>query len=213
MWFFKDGLAEKALIKWVVETFIDPEKAFLDIGAHVGTYTWTCGHKAKMTYSFECNPQVFCYLAANIALHNLENKVRPYPFALGSVDTELDYYIRSEDGGGNGIKKLSKSDENCQIVRVPVKTLDSFKLKNIGFIKIDVEGAEKEVLMGALETLKANNYPKILFEAWGDWKNASGIDATGLRNELFNFLANLGYKICPIFNILDMYLAVHYSTL
>jgi FkbM family methyltransferase len=206
-WFFKEGIAEKKLIQWVVDTFIDPEKVFIDIGAHMGTYTWTCGRKAKMTYSFECNPQVFCYLAANIALHKLEDKIRPYPFALGSLNGEDNYYIRSADGGGNGIKKVFKTDENCQTLKVSTKTLDSFQIQNVGFIKIDVEGAEKDVLMGAVETLKANNYPKILFEAWGDWKNEHGVDATALRTELFEFLQNLGYTIKPISNILDMYIA------
>ena len=33
-------------------------------------------------------------------------------------------------------------------------------------MKIDVEGLEKDVLEGAVETLKKNNYPRILFESW-----------------------------------------------
>jgi hypothetical protein len=71
------------------------------------------------------------------------------------------------DGGGNGISQFDFDIiNNIPSIDVPMKTLDSFNLTNINFIKIDVEGHEKEVLEGSIETLKRNNYPKILFESW-----------------------------------------------
>jgi len=39
-------------------------------------------------------------------------------------------------------------------VTVPMRTLDSFDYTDIGFIKIDVEGYEYKVLLGAKETIK-----------------------------------------------------------
>jgi FkbM family methyltransferase len=206
-WFFESGVAEKGLIHWVYDTFIQPDKNFLDIGAHVGTYALICAKKAKHTYAFECSPTTFCYLAANIALQGLEEKVSPYPFALGDDDKTMDYIIRSKDGGGNGVKHLAATDEACKKLPVLMRRLDSFGLKDIGFIKIDVEGFEKEVLLGALETLKANNYPKILFESWGDWKEREGVPARAIREDLFRFLESLKYKIIPISGASDMYLA------
>ena len=200
-------MAEKNLIHWVTDTFISPEKNFVDIGAHVGTYTWTCGKKAAHTYAFECSPKTFCYLAANVALHGLEERVSPYPFALGNRDGYIDYIVRSVDGGGNGVKALNSNDESMPHIKIPMKTLDSFGLTNVGFIKIDVEGFEKEVIQGALETLRINNYPTILFESWGDWKNAEGVDASGLRNELFEYLQSIGYTVRPVMNVSDMYFA------
>jgi FkbM family methyltransferase len=208
-WFYESGMAEKALIHWVSDTFIRPDKAFLDIGAHCGTYTWTCGKKAAHTYAFECSPKTFCYLAANVALHGLEERVSPYPFALGNADGAIDYFVRSADGGGNGVKKLSEADEGLRRIKIPMRRLDSFGLENIGFVKIDVEGFEKEVLEGGQETLRANGWPPILFESWGDWKNAEGVDATRIRRELFAFLEGLGYRIKPITNVRDTFLAEH----
>lgn len=206
-WFYESGIAEKHLIHWVYDTFIDPKKNFVDIGAHVGTYTWTCGKKAAHTYAFECSPKTFCYLAANVALHGLEERVSPYPFALGDHEGHIDYFVRSADGGGNGVKVLNSKDESTQRIKIPMKTLDSFGLTNIGFIKIDVEGFEKEVLQGAQETLRSNNYPTILFESWGDWKNAEGVNASGIRNELFEYLQSIGYVVRPVMNVRDMYFA------
>lgn len=49
-------------------------------------------------------------------------------------------------------------------VPVPLAMLDSFALQNIGFIKIDVEGHEAEVLSGATETL-SRWQPDLLIEA------------------------------------------------
>jgi FkbM family methyltransferase len=207
-WFFESGVAEKELIEWVYDTFIQPDKIFLDIGAHVGTYALTCGKKAKHTYAFECSPTTFCYLAANIALHGLEEKVSPYPFALGDEDKEIDYIVRSKDGGGNGVKHLTATDNACKKIPVLMRRLDSFGLKEIGFIKIDVEGFEKEVLLGALETLKANNYPKILFESWGDVEgDDKAVPARAIREDLFRFLESLKYRIIKISGASDMYLA------
>ena len=206
-WFYESGFAEKSLIHWVLDTFISPDSNFIDIGAHVGTYSWTCGKKAKHTYAFECGPKTFCYLAANIALHQLEDKVSPFPNALGNEEKTIDYYIRSEDGGGNGVKELSHEDSKHKKVKIFMKTLDSFHFENVGFIKIDVEGFEKEVLMGGLDTLRRNNFPKILFESWGSWKEKEGVPADAIRNDLFRFLEGIGYTIISVSGAQDMYLA------
>ena len=50
------------------------------------------------------------------------------------------------------------------------KTLDSFNLKNIDFIKIDVDGFEYKVLCGAVETIKNSN-PVINIEMKSDKRN------------------------------------------
>jgi hypothetical protein len=93
-----------------------------------------------------------------------------------------------------------------------MKTLDSFQFENVSFIKIDVEGFEKEVLMGAVDTLRRNNYPKILFESWGNWKEKEGVPADQIRKELFVYLEGLGYKVMGVSGVRDMYLATHLAT-
>ncbi len=207
-WFQESGIPERGLINWINDTFINSDKDFLDIGAHIGTYSWLLGKKARHTHAFECSPRTFCYLAANIALHGLEERITPYRYALGNKNGTLDYIIRSEDGGGNGCKVLCENDQVLRRIPIPVRTLDSFELNNIGFIKIDVEGFEKEVLEGAVETLKRNGWPKIIFESWGSWKERDGVPASALREELFSYLRDvLGYNIIPVTGANDMFLA------
>lgn len=210
-WFFRDGMAEKPLIKWV-RSKLSKDKVFIDIGAHIGTYALTCAPNTQHTWAFECSPKNFCYLAANVALHELTDKISPIPFALGNKPGNMKYYIRSKDGGGNGIKVLSDQDSKCASVDVHVRTLDSFDIQNVGMIKIDVEGFEKEVLEGAVETLKKSGYPPIVFESWGDWKEREGVPARQIRHELFTYLAGLGYQIHEIDGVRDMFYAARNST-
>lgn len=201
-YFHANGFPERTNIYWTLDTFISPDKVFIDIGAHVGSYTIVCATKASHTYAFECTPKTFCYLAANVALHNLESKVSLLPFALGNKEGMVDCILRTEDGGGNGMYVLDEADATREHVRIRMNTLDSFGIDNVGFIKIDVEGLELEVLQGAVETLKRSNYPKIMFECW------SGDSFKEKREAIFAFLHELGYnKIVKVMGTHDMWLA------
>ena len=87
--------------------------------------------------------------------------------------------------------------------------MDSFGLDTIGFIKMDVEGFEANVLKGAKETLKRNRYPRILFESWCPERESDGVPAVQLRRELFSTLEALGYTIHPIRGNNEMFIADH----
>ena len=60
----------------------------------------------------------------------------------------------------------NQNDNECEIEEIQVCKLDDFELENIGLLKIDVEGHEKCVLEGALETLKNSGFPPFVFESW-----------------------------------------------
>jgi hypothetical protein len=53
--------------------------------------------------------------------------------------------------------------ETDGLVSVEARSLDSLALREVGFIKIDVEGFEREVIAGARETL-ARERPRLLIE-------------------------------------------------
>jgi hypothetical protein len=72
--------------------------------------------------------------------------------------------------------------------RMIIIPLDSMQYEKVRLIKIDVEGHELSVLLGAEHTLRENNYPPIIFEAW-TWKFPEK------RKALFNHLEGLGYTI------------------
>jgi FkbM family methyltransferase len=192
--YFVTGFYERNILNWACSQFLKSDANVIDVGAHIGWYTIDFAKLAKHVYSFECSPKSFNYLCANIALNECDYKVTKYNVALGSKEGTTDYYIRDpKDGGGNGISKFEYDvNKNTPTIVVPVKTLDSYNLQNVNFIKIDVEGHEKQVLEGAIETIKANNYPKILFESW-DTNQSSEFNPVELRKELFEFITSIGY--------------------
>ena len=205
------GIYEQPIIDWTCDALVPEGKDVIDIGAHCGIYTVALAKKVDRVHSFECSPKTFNYLCANIALRGLDYKVTKYNVALGSSDGSTPYYIRDpRDGGGNGICKFAYDEEKrTNSIQVPVRTLDSFGLKNIGFIKLDVEGAEQQVLEGAVETLKANGYPKILFESWRPSQESLGLPSVSLRENLFTFIRSLGYAIIPVSGWDEMFVAEH----
>jgi len=206
-WFYEKGFNERPLILWAIDNFIKEDKNFIDIGAHIGSYTLLAGKKAKHTYSFECSPKTFCYLCANLALQNMEYKVNPYSVALGPSEGEIEYMIRSEDGGGNGVKSLERDTvENPKKILVPMRTLDSYKIRDVSLIKIDVEGFEKEVLQGSVETLQESGYPPILFESWNPGQSEEN---ARIQKELIEFLESLDYRVKAIIGVNEMYIAIH----
>ena len=189
------GLFEKSLIEWTKQ-LCRKDKDVLDIGAHTGTYSLCLAPYASHVYSFEPQKMTYYALCGSVALSNLHN-VTCYNTGLGSQtqvgNTTL--YIRSDDGGGSSVQVLS--DPILREEQIEIRTLDSYNYTNIGFIKMDVEDNELNVLQGATETIKRCGNPKILFESNHENK------------PLFDFIKNtLGYRnILAINGMSNMYLA------
>jgi FkbM family methyltransferase len=194
-WIYRNDVTEKPLIFWAIDKFARPDKNVVDIGAHLGIYTWTFANHVNHVYSFECNPKTFCYLAANVALHGVTDKVTLHNCPLGNEEKDMEYIVRNEEGGENGFKVKNDGDSAKKRIPMRVRTLDSFGIQDIGLIKIDVEGFEKEVLEGSLETLKKNDYPPIIFESWADYRLKDVPHVQELRRELFSFVTSIGYQI------------------
>jgi FkbM family methyltransferase len=196
-WIYKNDVTERPLIYWAIDNFASKDKNFVDIGAHLGIYSWTFAKYSNHVFSFECNPRTFCYLAANVALHDVVDNVTLFNNALGNKEDTLDYIIRGLEGGENGFVIKNADDSEYKKKQIKVSKLDSFNLTNIGLIKIDVEGFEKEVLEGAIETLKNNNYPPIIFESWSVART-DVVNVKELRYNLFSYFNSIGYEICEI---------------
>jgi FkbM family methyltransferase len=199
---YHGGEPERDVIEWAA-TFLDPTKAFLDIGSHVGSYTFNYATRCAAVHAFEPQLDILHMLCGGIALNGFEN-VFPYPTALANRGDKDGCMLRriSADGGGSSIVQLphnelgSSSEVNCC-------TLDSLDLIQVGFIKIDVEGAEALVVDGGRNTLHVNGYPPILFECWPhDWFQ----DA---KDVLLMMLTDLGYSVRAVPNTRELFLAEH----
>jgi FkbM family methyltransferase len=133
----------------------------IDIGAHIGLYTITSSKQVGNTgkvVAIEADPDNFELLKRNIALNNLTN-VLPLNYAVFSTKTRIKLYEQSASAKYNSVILARARTENY--VEVNADTLDSILEQNginqVNWIKIDVEGAEFEVLKGSTETLSREN--------------------------------------------------------
>tara|TARA_B100000282_G_C31690819_1_gene471418 strand:- start:505 stop:1122 length:618 start_codon:yes stop_codon:yes gene_type:complete len=112
----------------------------LDIGSNIGQWTRPLSKKFESVVCFEPNANFRECFNKNIK----ENNVVLWPFGLSNKQhkAKQDFnstVLENEDG-----------DVDC-------RTLDSFGLTNVDFVKIDVDGFEIPLLNGAKETLTENN--------------------------------------------------------
>jgi FkbM family methyltransferase len=191
-YYINHGLFEKSLIDWCKQ-FCKKDKNMLDIGAHSGTYTISLAEYCNNVYSFEPQRMTYYSLCGSVALSNIKNAIC-LNIGLGTEEQvgKQVLNIISLDGGGSSLHAESNI---LQTEEIEVRTLDSFNIDNISFIKIDVENNELQVLLSSQDTLKKSNYPTILFEM-------------NTRNtELVNFLESLNYNIININGYNNMFLA------
>jgi len=134
----------------------------LDIGANLGLNS-IYSNKIKpftgVVHLFEPQSDVFTMLKFNVK--SIQNK-KLYNITLGGTKPELLSFSQNSDNiGGTNIKSDGTGDVN--VASVP---LDLIEFPNkISFIKMDVEGAEYNVLLGARKTLEKHR-PVILIEMW-----------------------------------------------
>lgn len=200
----QNGIFEKELIEYCKNNLCCKDRVFLDLGAHIGTYTLNLAHAFSHIYAFEAQKNTYYMLCGNVVLNNLTDLVTTKHCALSNIENDgkiVTLNIVSEDGGGSSIVNTNTS-KVLRSEQVISKPLDYFNISNIGLIKIDVEGAELDVIQGGLKTLERSNYPPILFEAWSDPWYAQA------KEKLFSFLQGIGYTIKPmLYN--NMFLATH----
>jgi len=124
----------------------------LDCGAHVGGWTRELAKHFEKIIAFEPFKQNYNCLVKNTeGIDNVETIKK----AVSDVETTGS--IKNDDVSNSGSGYLEDGYD------FKVITLDSLKLDNVDFIKIDVEGKEPEVLRGAEDTIKRNR-PVILLE-------------------------------------------------
>lgn len=157
------SLHEKDIEKY----FSINEGVFIDIGAHIGKFTIKLAkalNKKGKVISIEPDAFNFALLKENIRLNKLKNII-PKKIACSDSDGIKSFYLGEHGSGGHSLKSTRGSTE----VSVKTSKLDSIiselNLNRADLIKIDVEGAESEVLKGAEKTLRKFR-PKIIFEAW-----------------------------------------------
>lgn len=142
-WFwrqFADGEWEPRTFE-IFDKCLDPKKNFLDIGAWIGPTTLYAAPRAKQVYAFEPDPIAYRSLVQNIELNHAKNVV-PYPVAVS--DSWKGIPFGAKTGFGDSMSSvLWAKDTDRQVASVPLEGLIIDLAP--GFIKIDIEGGEKNI--------------------------------------------------------------------
>lgn len=179
-----------------IQLYVKPGTVALDIGAHIGTFTIAMSKAVGnngTVYAFEPQRKIFRELNKNCELNGVMN-VTCHRIAIGDRQQiiEMD---KETVPGSEGSTEIGQGGD-----RAEMRTLDSFDLTNVSFIKIDVERSEEQVLDGMINTLK-NNKPVMVIELQGGylWETAP----PHIRQKMVNCMTKLqalGYRVTRICN-------------
>jgi len=195
------GIAKYPLIKWC-EQYLNSQSTFVDIGAHMGTYSVILSKKCAKVHAFEAQYNTYNNLLAGVSLNKRAN-IEAYNIAVGNEKKSAVLYQRSTSGIDSTVDELVASHtETLRTETVKMDALDSFNITGVDLLKISVEGHELEVITGALQTLVNNNFPPFIFESWKDtsWYQDK-------KEKLFDCIRKIGYKIITIGGCDNTYLA------
>ena len=156
-------------------------RTYVDVGAHIGTTIAPYSRLFQSCVGFEANPESFALLQTNLDQNKIACRVEPIALS----DRPKRGIVR-QHGGNSGCFYVEDHPAGC----IEFRTLDSYGLTDVDFLKIDVEGAELAVLKGAEQTLRAS-FPLVQIECNGMSERLFGVS----QAETIGFLESLGYTL------------------
>jgi FkbM family methyltransferase len=124
----------------------------LDIGAALGDFALWAGYHnpSSRVYAIEPAPDSFALLQQNQILNGINN-VQTYPYAVGKLDGEL--WLNLEAGEGVMFSTSQPAQDETQRMKVQAlsleRLLEELALTQCDFLKMDCEGGEYDILLGA----------------------------------------------------------------
>ena len=125
------------------------DMVIIDVGANIGIVTRFMRDFAKVVYAIEPSPENFEALKKNVEFNKWDNVV-PLNFAITDKDGKANFNIWLKNRTGNSLVYDFGGGKNRKVVEVDTKRLDTFfaenNIKEVDFVKLDVEGAEDMIL-------------------------------------------------------------------
>jgi len=164
----------------------------VDIGVNVGETILNLAARTGndgIVFGFEANPVVFEKCKKNISLNPSIKNISLQSVALGKEEEE--FFLKTHDERNKGMNSLSSSGEGEKISTI---SFDSFaekqNLNQINLMKIDVEGFEMNILLGAEKSIR-RFHPVLFIEVDDEMLKRQHASA----KELISWLIQHNYKI------------------
>lgn len=168
---------------WVKQYFKGGGRVALDVGANLGFYSFGLRSHFKTIHAFEPITKLSMFLedynSTNIVIHGI---------ACSDSSGQANIYVPKLDNITDyayaGLE-VNLRYESHHAIEIQKETIDSFGFENVDLIKIDVEGHELNVILGANETI-IRCKPLILAELENRHRD-------GAVSTFNNYLTELGY--------------------
>ena len=212
---YEDPDTLKQFLSW-----LKPDSVYYDIGSNIGFHALTANRviNSGKIYAFEPMPAVREVFEKHISLNSkliLSNNIALLPVAISDAEGQVEFSNDFDHRDGNTYVKESYVFSGTKNkITVPCQSVDGLLEQGYekpDIIKIDVEGAEYDVLVGARDTLQQYR-PNILLAT-------HDCHLPGVKEKCIYFLEELGYdmKHTGMYHKytegLDDYIAIHKSKL
>ncbi len=162
------GFAGAAYSRLVVR-LLQPGDCVIDIGANVGHFSAVCAGMVGTTgqvNAVEASPVLFKRLQELVA-EVPDGPIKAHHAAVWSIEGPLSFYL-ADNSGWSSLKK-NDTFHPYECVMVQGVTIDAFINRNdishVRLLKIDIEGAEMDALLGSKESMRAGKIDLIFLEA------------------------------------------------
>ncbi len=179
-----------------LKKLVDKGDVILDVGANIGITTLYLADKTGETgkvYSFEPDAYNYKQLKKNISLNSFRN-VEAYNIGLGHESGSFKLFVVNTGNRGRNTILNEKEIAGKDFCHIKIGKLDVWvteqKISRLNLIKIDVEGFEYNVLLGAENSIKKFK-PKLFIELDDNNLKYQGHSA----RELVSLLEKFGYKV------------------
>jgi FkbM family methyltransferase len=168
----KSCAKEPWTVEWL-EKVVGHGETVYDIGANVGAYSLVAAKLGRRVVAIEPAYASFAALCENIIVNDESEAIYPLAVTLGPA-TELGFFNYRDVEPGSGLNSTGDrpflNGRFKPIYRQPVLTyrlddlVDQFALPPPNHLKLDVDGAEAEVLRGATRSLQSDAFQTVMVE-------------------------------------------------
>ncbi len=163
---------------------VKKEPLIIDCGANIGLsiiYFKTLYPDAKLI-AFEPDKNIFDYLQFNIASFDFQN-VELINKGLYKEETTLSFFSEGADGG-----RIASDNDNKALIKISTVKLSGYlKNQQVDFLKIDIEGAEADVLIECQDELKNVKNIFIEYHSFSDKPQTLSMILSILQNNGFRY--------------------------
>lgn len=155
--------------------FVKGGRTFIDIGAHVGTWTLNLAKHFDRVFAFEPDPRGWTALKRNLEINGIKNvEVIPKAMSNARGKVSLNVFPNPSTNTMMNLADCGRTDLPIDKIVVDCESLDEFieerGITDLDFIKVDAEAAEMLIVQGGLKTFRTQR-PDFFIEMHGLFYN------------------------------------------